>query len=164
MAERARPRLAAAMGTGRRQRAPTAGRRERGAGAGSGSGGPAARFPLMSWFDGCAISGIQRDAKPDRQIPGSCCAHYGLEPQATAWLYEARAPWPDDGAGNAEGARALIFRAMQCVSAHRLRRELRHRVQPSSVTWASGLTRRHGTRSVAGTPGPGQLAARAPRR
>jgi 2-haloacid dehalogenase len=75
------------------------------------------RFPFMKQFDGYVISGIERVAKPDRQIFEILLDRFGLHPGTTFFV--------DDSQQNVDVARALGINAMHYRSAARLRQELR---------------------------------------
>ena len=71
------------------------------------------RFPFMTWFDGCVISGLEGVAKPDRKIFQILLERYRLDPERTVFT--------DDSAANIEAARALGIRAIRYTSPQQLR-------------------------------------------
>ncbi len=75
------------------------------------------RYPFFGLFDGCVISGLERVAKPDREIFDILLARHGLDPAATVFV--------DDTPGNVAAARALGIVAVEFAGAGQLRRELR---------------------------------------
>ncbi len=72
-----------------------------------------ARFPFMTWFDGCVISGLEGVAKPDREIFQILLDRYHLDPERTVFT--------DDSPANIEAARALGIRAIPYTSPQQLR-------------------------------------------
>jgi 2-haloacid dehalogenase len=76
-----------------------------------------ARFPFMTWFDGCVISGLERVVKPDRRIFEILLDRYALTPETTVFV--------DDLQRNVEAARAVGINAVRYTGAERLRQDLR---------------------------------------
>lgn len=74
------------------------------------------RFDFLERFLGMVVSGVERMAKPDREIFDLLSARFGLHPPATVFI--------DDRPVNVEAAAALGYRAIRFESAPALRREL----------------------------------------
>ncbi len=72
-----------------------------------------ARFPFMTWFDGCVISGLEGVAKPDPAIFRILLERYRLDPGRTVFT--------DDSPANIEAARALGILAVHYTSPEQLR-------------------------------------------
>jgi 2-haloacid dehalogenase len=75
-----------------------------------------ARFPFLTWFDGCVISGIEGVAKPDREIFDILLARHDLDPARTVFI--------DDLPYNVAAASALGMTAIQFRGPAELRRDL----------------------------------------
>lgn len=74
------------------------------------------RWPFLTSFDGCVVSGECRMIKPEPAIYRHLCQQYGLEP--------ARCLFIDDVQKNVDGARAVGMQAVRFESPEQLRAEL----------------------------------------
>jgi 2-haloacid dehalogenase len=75
-----------------------------------------ARFPFLTGFDVCVVSGIEGLVKPDPAIYHRLLERTGLPPEACLFI--------DDAAHNVEGARAVGMHAVRFESAARLERDM----------------------------------------
>jgi 2-haloacid dehalogenase len=76
-----------------------------------------ARFPFLTWFDGCVISGYEGVAKPDREIFEILLRRHDLDPARTVFI--------DDLKHNLAAAAGLGITGIQFTGPAGLRRELR---------------------------------------
>lgn len=76
-----------------------------------------ARFPFLTWFDGCVISGIEGVAKPDPAIFEILLGRHELDPPRTVFI--------DDQQRNIDAAAALGIAGIQFLGPGELRRDLR---------------------------------------
>lgn len=76
-----------------------------------------ARFPFLTWFDGCVISGYEGVAKPDREIFEILLRRHDLDPARTVFV--------DDLEHNVAAAAGLGITGIQFTGPAGLRQELR---------------------------------------
>ncbi|HEY1641291.1 MAG TPA: HAD family phosphatase [Streptosporangiaceae bacterium] len=76
-----------------------------------------ARFPFLTWFDGCVISGYEGVAKPDREIFEILLRRHDLDPARTVFV--------DDLQHNVAAAAGLGITGVQFAGPAGLRRDLR---------------------------------------
>jgi 2-haloacid dehalogenase len=76
-----------------------------------------ARFPFMTWFDGCVISGYEGVAKPDQEIFEILLRRHDLDPARTVFI--------DDLKHNLAAAAGLGIAGIQFTGPAGLRQELR---------------------------------------
>ena len=76
-----------------------------------------ARFPFLTWFDGCVISGYEGVAKPDREIFEILLRRHDLDPARTVFI--------DDLKYNVAAAAGLGITGIQFTGPAGLRQELR---------------------------------------
>jgi 2-haloacid dehalogenase len=74
------------------------------------------RYEFLSWFEGIVVSGVEKMAKPNREIYELICNRYNLDPQQTIFI--------DDNERNIKAAQEFGLRVIHFKNSDQLERDL----------------------------------------